>query len=175
MSLKQWVVRLEIEYRSLDCGFGVLSAKSDAILLLCALQHWVWRHNNIIYLAIWKDIEFAYLRQKEACLISNQLCFISFPGGSGGKESAHNAEDSGLVPGKIPWNRKWQPTPVCLPRELHGEETGGLQFMGLQRVRHYFIERRWSIPLGKKKNSVLAGVGWSLFCSLLILSPGMNG
>ena len=22
--------------------------------------------------------------------------------------------------GKIPWNRKWQPTPVSLPGELHG-------------------------------------------------------
>ena len=22
--------------------------------------------------------------------------------------------------GKIPWRRKWQPTPVCLPRKFHG-------------------------------------------------------
>ena len=22
---------------------------------------------------------------------------------------------------KIPWRRKWQPTPVCLPREFHGQ------------------------------------------------------
>ena len=75
---------------------------SDAILLLCALQHWVRRYNNIIYLAIWKDIGFAYLRQKEVCLISNQLCFISFPGGLGGKESAHNAEDCILFLGRSP-------------------------------------------------------------------------
>jgi len=33
--------------------------------------------------------------------------------------------------------RKWQPTPVFLPEEFHGqEEPGGLQFMGLQRVGH---------------------------------------
>ena len=40
-----------------------------------------------------------------------------FPSGSDGKESACNAGDQGLIPGwgKIPWRRKWQPTPVFLP------------------------------------------------------------
>ena len=31
---------------------------------------------------------------------------------------------------KIPWRRAWQPTPVFLPGESHGEEPGGLQSMG---------------------------------------------
>ena len=36
--------------------------------------------------------------------------------------------------GKIPWRRKWQPTPVFLPGKCHGqEEPGGLYSMGLQR------------------------------------------
>ena len=34
--------------------------------------------------------------------------------------------------GKIPWRRKWQPTTVFLP----GKSRGGLQSIGLQRVRH---------------------------------------
>ena len=39
--------------------------------------------------------------------------------------------------GKIPWRRAWQPTPVFLPGESHGqEEPGGPQSTGLQRVRH---------------------------------------
>ena len=39
--------------------------------------------------------------------------------------------------GKIPWSRKWQPTPVFLPRKFHGQkEPGKLQYMGLQRVRY---------------------------------------
>ena len=39
--------------------------------------------------------------------------------------------------GKIPWRRAWQPTPVFLPGESHGwRSLGGLQSMGLQRVRH---------------------------------------
>ena len=38
---------------------------------------------------------------------------------------------------KIPWRRKWQPTPVFLPGEsLWTEKTGGLQSMGSQRVGH---------------------------------------
>ena len=38
--------------------------------------------------------------------------------------------------GKIPWRREWQPTPVFLPGESPWmEEPGGLQSIGLQRVR----------------------------------------
>ena len=37
---------------------------------------------------------------------------------------------------KIPGRRAWQPTPVVLPGESHGDEPGGLQSMGLQRVGH---------------------------------------
>ena len=39
--------------------------------------------------------------------------------------------------GKIPWRRKWQPTPVFLLGESPWtEEPGGLQSTGLQRVGH---------------------------------------
>ena len=42
--------------------------------------------------------------------------FLSFPGGSDGKESAYKYERPGFNPwvGKIPWRRKWQPTPIFL-------------------------------------------------------------
>ena len=37
--------------------------------------------------------------------------------------------------GKIPWRRKWQPTPVFLPRESPWtEEPGGLQPIVLHRI-----------------------------------------
>jgi len=36
--------------------------------------------------------------------------------------------------GRIPWRRKWLPTPVFLSGEFHGQESGGLQSMGSQRV-----------------------------------------
>ena len=39
--------------------------------------------------------------------------------------------------GKIFWRRAWQATPVFLPGESPWtEESGGVQFVGSQRVRH---------------------------------------
>ena len=37
--------------------------------------------------------------------------------------NATDAGDAGLISGsgKIPWRRKWQPTPVFLPGESHGQ------------------------------------------------------
>ena len=48
-----------------------------------------------------------------------------FPGDSESKESACNARDPGFDPwvGKIPWRREWQPTPVFLPGEFHGQRS----------------------------------------------------
>ena len=52
-----------------------------------------------------------------------------FPGGSDGKVPVYNAGDPGSIPGsdpwvrKIPWRRKWQPTPVFLPGEFHGQRS----------------------------------------------------
>ena len=39
------------------------------------------------------------------------------------KKSARNIEDPGSTPwvGKISWRREWQPTPVFLPGESHGQ------------------------------------------------------
>ena len=41
--------------------------------------------------------------------------------------------------GKIPWRRAWQPTPVFLPGESHGQRRWWLQSMGSQRVRHDWV------------------------------------
>ena len=66
---------------------------------------------------------------------------------------------------KIPWRREWQPTPIFLPGEFHGQrsqgefhgqKTSGLQSMGSQRVgnswtAHTFtcLENHSIIPLGQ--------------------------
>ena len=43
------------------------------------------------------------------------------------KESAYNAEDTGAWfdpwVRRIPWSRKWQPTPVFLPGKCHGQRS----------------------------------------------------
>ena len=47
---------------------------------------------------------------------------LGIPGGSDGKESTCSAGDPGWIPGlgRFSWRKKWQPTPVFLPRESHG-------------------------------------------------------
>ena len=52
------------------------------------------------------------------------LCIFTFVPmcGSHGKESAYNTGDRfHHWVGKTPWRRKWQPTPVFLPGEFHGQ------------------------------------------------------
>ena len=48
----------------------------------------------------------------------------AFSGSSDSKESVCNVGDLGSIPGlgKIPWRRKWQPTPVFLLRESQWTE-----------------------------------------------------
>ena len=55
------------------------------------------------------------------------------------KNPPANAEDSEFDPWvrKIPWKRAWQPTPVFLPGESHGQRSlVGYSPQGPQRVRH---------------------------------------
>ena len=49
----------------------------------------------------------------------------NFPGGSEDKASASNAEDLGSIPGlgRSPGEGKWQPIPVFLPGESHGQRS----------------------------------------------------
>ena len=52
----------------------------------------------------------------------------AFPGGASGKESTcqcRRCKKPGFDPWvrKIPWNRKWQPTPVFLPGKFHGKRS----------------------------------------------------
>ena len=47
------------------------------------------------------------------------------PGGASGKEPNCQRRRHGFRPwvGKIPWRRKWQPTPEFLPGEFHGQRS----------------------------------------------------
>ena len=53
---------------------------------------------------------------------------LGFPSGTGGKESGcqwRKHKRRGFDPWvwKIPWRRKWQPTPVFLPGESYGQRS----------------------------------------------------
>ena len=57
----------------------------------------------------------------------------------GGKESTCQCRRVRFDPwiGKIPWRRKWQPTPVFLPGKSHGQGSLGSYSPWGCRVRHY--------------------------------------
>ena len=55
------------------------------------------------------------------------------------KNPSANAGDEGSVPELriFPWRRKWQPTPVFLPRKSHGQRSlAGYSPWGYKRVRY---------------------------------------
>ena len=66
--------------------------------------------------------------------------FLGFPGGTRGKEPAcqcrrHKRHGFDQWVRKIPWRRAWQHN-ILAWRTPWTEEPGGLQYIGLQRVRH---------------------------------------
>ena len=63
---------------------------------------------------------------KEVELTTRNLPKRGFPEGTGGKEPAYQCKrwrTHGFKPwvGKIPWKRKWTPTPVFLPEKSYGQ------------------------------------------------------
>ena len=50
------------------------------------------------------------------------ICRMGFPGGSDSKKICLQGRRPRFSPwvGKIPWRRKWQPTPVFVPEEFLG-------------------------------------------------------
>ena len=62
---------------------------------------------------------------------------MDFPDGSAVKSLPANAGDKSSIPGsgRLPWRRKWQPTPVFLPGKSQGQRNlAGYSLWG-QRVR----------------------------------------
>ena len=87
---------------------------------------------------VWKWFRSELFAQWNIYIIYIYFIYLSFPGGSDGKESACNAGDlawSNPWIGKIPWRKAWQSTLVFLPGESPWtKKPGGLQSMGSQRV-----------------------------------------
>ena len=72
-----------------------------------------------------KPIGYSLWGCKESDGTSLSLSFLDFPGGSEGKSVCLQCGRPGFGPcvGKIPWRRKWQPTPVLLPGKSHGQRS----------------------------------------------------
>ena len=89
---------------------------------------------------------------------------MHFLGGSVVKNPPVNARDLGLIPGseKIPWRRKWQPIPVCLPGKLHRQRSlEGYSPRGCKRVRRDLVTKQQplciSSTVGNGKIGKVAG------------------
>ena len=65
------------------------------------------------------------------------MLFKDFPGGSGGKASAYNAGDLGLIPGsgRSPGEGHGNPLQYSCLENLMDRGADGIQFMGSQRVK----------------------------------------
>ena len=75
--------------------------------------------------------------------LSENKPVLGFPGSAGKEHTCQyrRRKRCGFDPwfGKIPWRRSWQPTPVFLPGESHGQRSlmDYIQSVGLQSVRHH--------------------------------------
>ena len=74
-----------------------------------------------------------------------------FPGDSAVKNPPAHAGDvkDGLNPWarKFPWSRAWQPTPIFLPGESHGQRgLAGYSPAGHKRVRHDLVIKQQQQP-----------------------------
>ena len=107
------------------------------------LKHWIWKITQMNLsmkqkqrtdlqlsggrgIKEWMEWEFGISRWQPLC-------------GSDSKSVCLQCGRPGLDPWvrKIPWRRRWQPTPVLLPGKIPWvEEPGRLQSMGSLRVRH---------------------------------------
>ena len=69
-----------------------------------------------------------------------------------------------LCVGKIPWRRKWQPTPVFLPGEFHGQRS--LVGYSLWGHKESDMTEHTRSPFGHF--SKLFGFSWSLSCKHVV-------
>ena len=81
---------------------------------------------------------------------------MGLPDGSDSKESACNVRNS-FDPwvGKSPWRREWQPTPVFLPGEFHGQRSlvgyspqGCKESDTIEQIIHPYAVETWWGDLG---------------------------
>ena len=88
---------------------------------------------------------------------------VGFPGGTSGKEFAcqcRRHKRHGLNPwvGKIPWRRPWQPTPVLLPGESHGQR----RLAGWNRTEQLTLSQHftWDFTSIWKSKNWTSGLVW---------------
>jgi len=106
----------------------------------------IWRSENQELRCLWQKTMDILLSGRERIHLPWPFCSIQapnrFPGGASGKEPAcqcrrHKRHWFDPWVRKIPWRRKWQPTPVFLPGEFQEQRSlAGYSARDCRRVRH---------------------------------------
>ena len=84
------------------------------------------------------------------------------------KESTCSVGDTGLIPGsgRFPWRRKWQPTPVVLPGESHGQRNlVGCTQWSPKRVGHNLATKQ------QQNNSCICSQFQNWLAPLMCMDP----
>ena len=70
------------------------------------------------------------------------------PGGSDSQESACDGGDPGSLPGsgRFPWRREWQPSPVLLPDEFHGQRSLAAAVCGVTKSQTQLSDSTIAAP-----------------------------
>ena len=126
-SLPSWlhclVVHFEMENRNLQLWFS-LSRKGLSWVTLISI--WILESTGKFLQKMTAGI-FFLLEITFNLLVNFRYIAIltNLPGGSDGKNICLQCRRPGFEPwvGKIPWRRKWQPTPVFLPGKSHGRRS----------------------------------------------------
>ena len=82
-------------------------------------------------------------------ILTITVCLWWLPGATSGKELVsqnrrHRKPGSDPWVGKIPWRRKWQPTPVFLPRKFHGQRSQWATVHRVAKSRTQLKQRAFS-------------------------------
>ena len=90
------------------------------------------------------------------CLTFSQGYCLGLPRWLSGKECACQHRRCRFDPwfGKIPWRRKWQPTPAVLPEKSHGQRSlVGYSSWGHKRLGHNLVTKTTTIVSNPCKNT----------------------
>ena len=72
-------------------------------------------------------LQLIWQAQAQSFIVGSYIMHLAFPSGPSGKEPSCQCRRHetwfDLWVRKIPWRRAWQPTPVFLPRESHGQRS----------------------------------------------------
>ena len=98
--------------------------------------HWIFNYTKELMWIV--RLMISQLHSKNSYLLETHMRYIGLPLWLSGEESTCQCRRCGFDPwvGKIPWRRKWQPSPVFKPGESHGQRRLAYTVHELQRIEH---------------------------------------